>query len=155
MSNLLATLFAVLDCNAWSVSQLTSWTDQLISRLESPKIWLINLSINGSVNGCLKVIFDTMRESNVSLPDDIGDLMAGLILLRFDNGEFSSAEVAKTHLIDVIDAYGTNCVDAEAAGELDLNDAVYNKFREMAKQAMRYLDIEQLLETERPLFEVQ
>jgi len=154
MSNLLATLFAVLDCDAWSVSQLTSWTDRLISRLESPKIWLINLSINGSVNGCLEVICDTMKESNVLLPDDIGDLMAGLILLRFDNGEFS-AEVAKTHLVDVIDAYGTNCVDAEAAGKLDLNDAVYNKFREMAKQAMRYLDSEQLLETERWLIETR
>lgn len=143
MSNILVILFSVLDCNVWSIDQLTSWADKLIARLEQPKAWLADLSISDTVDECLEVIRKTMKESGVLLPDDIGDLMAGLILLRFDNGDLSD-EAARSQVIDVIDAYGASCADAEAAAQLDLNDAVYLRIREIAEQAMKHLSSGQL-----------
>lgn len=152
MNNVLTILFAVLDCNAWSISQIISWSDGLISRLDHPRAWLIDLSVSNSVDDCLDVIREAMREFGLVLPENVGDLMAGLILLRFDNGELSSEDAIK-YLADVVDAYEGGCVDAEAAGMLSLNDPVYSEIRKSAEFAVKYLTSEQLLETERRLVE--
>lgn len=83
-NNLLIILFAVLDCRTWSHVQLTDWTDRLTAKLEHPRSWLADLSMSSSVDDALEVIRKAMKEAGVALPDDIGDLMAGLVLLRFD-----------------------------------------------------------------------
>jgi len=152
MNNLLVVLFVVLNCHAWSHGRLVAWADQLILKLERPKDWLSDLSICQSSEDALDSIRRAMKQFGIMLPDSIGDLMAGLILLRFDKGELS-AEAARTHLVDVIDAYGARGVDAEAAGTLDLNDAVYAELRGQAEQTMNQLTSESLLETERSVLE--
>jgi len=152
LNNIVVILFTVLDCNTWSIEQLTTWTDKLIARLEQPKAWLADLSISDSIDESLEIIRNTMKVTGVLLPDSIGDLMAGLILLQYDNGKLS-AEAARKHLVDVIDAYGASSVDAEAAGQLDLNDTSYLEIRETAKQTMNYLKSGQLLEADRKLIE--
>lgn len=150
INNVLIILFAVLDTSSWDINELSYWVDRLLSRLEHPKTWISDLAINNSVASCLDIIRGAMKESGISFPDNIGNLMVGLILLRFDRGELS-AEAARTQLIDIIDAYGTTFLDAEKAVKLDLNHTIYSEIREIAKKTMRYLYSEELLETEKKL----
>ncbi len=150
MNNLLTILFAILDCKVWNIDQITDWTDQIIPKLDNPKAWLLELSTSNSVDSSLEIILEAMKESSVSLPDNIGNLMAGFILLQFDKGVLS-AELAKSYLIDIVDAYGANSIDAEAAATVDLNSKVYSEIRQHAKQVLQYLTSKQLLETEQKL----
>jgi len=150
MNNFLSILFAIVDSKVWNISRVVAWADQLIAKLDSPKTWLLDLSISDSIDSCLEVIREAMRESGVSLPGDFGELMAGFILIRFDNGELSE-ETARSYLVDVVDAYGTNSIDAEAVATLSLNSSVYSAFRQNAEQVLIYVSKGQFLETEQNL----
>lgn len=86
------------------------------------------------------------------LPDDVGDLLAGLVLLCFDKGELSS-EDANRILVDIVDAYGTSCVDAEMAARIDLKDSTYTGFRRVAAESLKYLSGYQLSVADRRLIE--
>ena len=152
MSNILVILFAVLDCKAWSIDQVRSWADRLIAIAVHPKTWLIDLSTGGSVDDCSEIVRNAMREFGIVLPSNAGDLMAGLVLLRFDNAGLA-AESARQQLVDVVDAYGTSCVDAEAAERLDLMSSNYSEIRAAAEQALRYLNGGQFCESDRRLIE--
>lgn len=153
--NLPAILFAILDSNTWDVSQLVSWTDQLIPRLEKPKFWLIKLSLITSSEDGIKVIHEVLQEFGVILPENTGDLIAGFILLQFDNAKLSEGGT-RSQLVDIIDSYEGVCgIDAEAAGKLDLTDPVYSGIRTFAKQTLKYLDSERMLEIERHFLEDQ
>lgn len=145
MYNLLVILFAVLDCKVWDIKQLVLWADRIIVRSAHPKAWLINISTSGSLEESLAVIRNAMKEFGVLLPDNVGDLMAGLILLRFDNREIP-AEAVRHHLFDIIDSYGMSYIDVEATEELDLNNEVYSEIRKIAEQAMAHLKSEQLVD---------
>jgi hypothetical protein len=120
--------------------------------LNCPKGWLADLSISDSADAALEAVRTAMRESGVVLPDNVGDLMAGLILLRFDSGELSVG-AARARLVDIVDAYGASTVDAEAAGVLDLDDEVLSGFRARAEGALRRLANEGLLEADRLMME--
>lgn len=152
MNNILVLLFAVLDSKAWSIGEMTSTVDRLITTATHPRPWLFDLCTCGSDADCLAVLRKAMQELGVFLPDDIGDLLAGLILFRFDRDDLS-AEVARRHLVDVVDAYGTSCVDAEAAARLDLNDPAYAEIRGVAAKALEYLSGSHLSPTDRSLIE--
>ena len=102
--------------------------------LDSPKAWLLDLSIGDSVDSCLETVREAMRESGVLLPENVGELMAGFILLRYDAGELPEAQ-ARSLIVDIVDAYETSSVDAEAAGTLSLDSSVYLDIRRSAEQA--------------------
>ena len=150
--SLLVILFAILDCKVWSIDQIRLWADRLIAKSTHPRSWLIDLSVSGCTDDCVEVVRKAMWEFNVLLPDSTGDLMAGLILQRFDKAELS-VEAARHYLVDVVDAYGASCVDAEAAGRLDLTDPTYSGIRDVAEQAMKYLGDGLLSEADRDLIE--
>jgi hypothetical protein len=148
--NILVTLFAVLDCGIWNATQFTSWADNLIIKLKRPKSWLIDLSMSNTVSAGLEIIRNAIIEYELLLPESIVDLMVGLILLRFDNGDLSFSDAHKK-VVDILDAYeGSRCVyiDAESAMTLDLDAPIYLEFRMLAKQAMTYLCNGELLETD-------
>ncbi|PUB91343.1 MAG: hypothetical protein DBP01_02840 [gamma proteobacterium symbiont of Ctena orbiculata] len=152
MNKLIVILFAVLDSNIWGSEQLVCWVDEVISKLERPKAWLAELSISDSIDNSLEVVREAMRSYGVLLPENIGDLIIGFILIRFDKSEITE-EVARTCIIDVVDAYGSDCVDVETAVILDLNDKIYLTNRRNAKLAIDYLTSEKLFEVERELLE--
>ncbi|MET0107190.1 MAG: hypothetical protein ABW072_18910 [Sedimenticola sp.] len=150
MKNVIVILFAILDCKVWSTAQVTAWADRLISKLDSPRAWLLDLSIGNSVESCLETVHEAIRESGMLLPEDIGELMAGFILLRYDSGELSESQ-ARSLLVDVVDAYETSSIDAETAGVLSLDSSVYMEFRRSAKQALEHMNSVQFLESESEL----
>ncbi|MEW8660622.1 MAG: hypothetical protein AB2603_20110 [Candidatus Thiodiazotropha endolucinida] len=152
MKKLIVILFAVLDSNIWGSEQLVCWVDEVISKLERPKAWLADLSVSDSTDDSLEVVRETMRSYGVLLPENIGDLIIGFILIRLDKGEITE-EIARTYIIDVVDAYGSDCVDVENAVILDLNDKIYLTNRRNAKLAIDYLTSEKLFEVERELLE--
>ena len=149
---LLICLFAVSDTNAWTVDQIVAWTDRLIVRARNPQTWLLNLSTSTSYEECLLAIREAFNASGTSLPEDIGDAMAGLILLRLDNGDLE-IESARKLFVEIVDAYGTTELDAEAAVAVDLHGATLSKLRKTAAGVIEYLRDEQLIQKERALVE--
>ena len=152
MSNLVSMLFAVVDSDVWDASQVSEWAKRLSARLDRPKDWLNELRTCTSTEICLGLIRRVMNENGMVLPSDIGELMAGLTLLAFDDGRLSADE-ARAQLVDIIDAYGAAFVDAEAAGSLALDDKIYSEMRARAEDCIRYLTGEQLVEVERGFLE--
>ena len=73
------------------------------------------------------------------LPIDIGDIIAGLVLLRLDGDEISESE-ARKDLFDVVDAYGVLDIDPEAVVEMDLGSIPCVGMREKAKQSLMCLE---------------
>ena len=134
MSNILVILFAILDCKVWSIAQVAAWADGHID----------------SVDSCLETVREAMRESGVLLPENVGELMAGFILLRYDAGELPEAQ-ARSLIVDIVDAYETSSVDAEAAGTLSLDSSVYLDIRRSAEQALEYMSSDRYLESDRKL----
>lgn len=152
MNNVLVLIFALLDSGAWDIRQLRSWADGLISKLNHPGGWLIELSVADDMQGAMDVVTDAMRIRGISLPSGIGDLLAGIILLRLDAGDLTVSK-ARSELIDVIDAYDVRYVDAEAAQEIDLTDQRFAMAREIASSALRYLGSSEMISADRTLLE--
>lgn len=150
MNNIIVLLFAALDSKAWGIEEAMPTIDRLVSAAASPRGWVLDLCTCKTDDDCLAVLRTAMQEFGVLLPGSVGDLMAGFVLYRFDKREIST-ENARHYLVDIVDAYGTSCVDAETAAELDLNDAIYKNFREMAVQALEYLSGIELLPADRRL----
>lgn len=152
MDDPLTILFAVADTQAWSHKRIVDWADQLILRLDVPERWLVELSLSQSSESAADAVTKGMLQNGSMLPETIGELLAGFILLRFDNGELAPME-AQALLVDVIDAYGAGKIDAEMAGTLELDDPLWAEMRMRAKDAPSLLPIESFMEANRVLLE--
>jgi hypothetical protein len=105
--SMLAILFAVLDANSWSVAETHSWADALIMRAQRPADWLVRLSSAQTSEGALAVVSGALVEFGQALPEDFGDTLAGLIYLKYEQGESTWQEMLAA-LVDAVDAYQPN-----------------------------------------------
>lgn len=148
MNNILILLFSALDCGVWGVRQITSWADKTIVRLEQPGNWVLDLSLASSEAECRSVLDKEVRRLGVVFPDNIGDLMVGLVLYRLDDRAIS-AEMAKDLIADIVDSYGSSFFDVEGIVESNLEDPTFDRNRSIGLEVMRYLNSEELSEADR------
>jgi len=120
MPRLLTVLFAVIDTKVWDLKQLTSWADTLIARSECSDDWLTALSLSKSEGDALKAVRQAMMQHQVVLPDDMANLMVGLVLVRLSSGALGTAE-AKCQLVDEVDGSPCDLGDPESVMKIDLD----------------------------------
>ncbi len=148
MPNLLVALFAVVDTNTWSFQQIRSWADESLLCSQCPRLWLTDLSMSTSMEDALSAVRDGLRECMVVLPEDVGDLMAGLVFIRLHKGVIDSHE-ARRQLIDLVDAYSATHFDMESLMELGFEnsgamlstgvDQELERLSKTAEEVLKYL----------------
>lgn len=146
--NVLTILFVLLDLQGWSVTRVKSWADNLIMRLDSPAFWLTDMSLAQSRDDALAVVSSTMRDFGLSLPDNVADLMVGIVLLRHQSGELSG-EDANAMVFDIADAYEMHRISLEMASGVSLDDEIFVSLKQDAEDAAHYMVSDQLIERDR------
>ncbi|MCK6523546.1 hypothetical protein L6R49_19215 [Myxococcota bacterium] len=107
-----AILFSVVDTGAWSLDQLRTWADRLIEGRPRSDLWLLDLSTSRSVQEASSAVRRGLMDAQIMLPDDIGDLLVGLLALRFQRGQLDARQFSAA-VGDVLDAYGASRLDVE------------------------------------------
>lgn len=107
-----AILFSVVDTGTWSLEQLRTWADRLIERLPSPPVWLLDLSVSRSVQEAMSTIRVGLIEGQIVLPNDLGDLIVGLLALRYQRNDLQWDHFVKA-VGDALDAYGGSRFDVD------------------------------------------
>ncbi|MEK7953936.1 hypothetical protein [Luteolibacter soli] len=120
------------------MDQLIAWASGRFMESESYEDWLADLSSSKSIEAGLDVVREEMISSGIQLPDDIGDLMAGFVLMRLEKGEISEEE-ARVALIDVTDGYGMTGQDAESAGGVALDEPDLLEMKADAERSLKWL----------------
>lgn len=110
--HILVAIFAVLDTQSWDFKTLSSWIDSLVVRAEQPKSWVLELCLSTSLDGSIEVIRQALQDEKVRLPDDVGDILAGLIWRRITEGG-GDPQTLWVQLLEIVDAYGTATIDVE------------------------------------------
>lgn len=152
MNHILVILFAAIDSKLWSSEFVSTWADHLIVELKEPQSWLLDLSVNRTVESQLDVVREAMGEFFISLPDHFGDLLAGMILLRYcENSALKAITISE--LIDAADAYGVSGFDIEAVANIDLNSDACLEIKSYAKQNLEILTTKNILENARNIVE--
>ena len=105
-------LFSVVDTGAWSLEQLRTWADNVIEELPRPALWLLDLSASRSVQEANSAVQRGLKDAQIMLPDDIGDLLVGFLALRRQRGQLDARQFAAA-VGDVLDAYGASRLDVE------------------------------------------
>lgn len=144
--NIIAILHSVVISGTWTLSDVVSWVDRLLAEIEKPRKWLCDVSMCTSAEACAHEIGAAMRDLGQMFPDDIGELLAGLILLRYDRREISEAD-ARRLLVDVLDAPGVSYMDIEGGKNVNLDDEIFSSSRNYAVRALVYLQQDKALRT--------
>lgn len=107
-----AILFSVVDTGAWSLDQLRTWADRLIEERPHSPLWLLDLSTSRSLQEASSAISRGLKDAQIMLPDDMGDLLVGFFALRFQRGQLDARQFAAA-VGDVLDAYGSSRLNVE------------------------------------------
>jgi hypothetical protein len=107
-----AILFSVVDTETWSLNQLRTWADRVIEELPRPALWLLDLSTSRSVQEANSAVRRGLKDAQIMLPDDLGDLLVGFLALRCQRGQLDARQFAAA-VGDVLDACGASRLDVE------------------------------------------
>ena len=107
-----AILFSIVDTGTWSLEELRTWADKLIEKLPRPALWLLDLSTSRSFPEAKSAIREGLKDAQIMLPDDLGDLLVGFLALRCQREQHQAQHFAAA-VGDVLDAYGASRLDVE------------------------------------------
>ncbi|NVB41815.1 hypothetical protein G6O69_28540 [Pseudenhygromyxa sp. WMMC2535] len=117
LTDLLVSLYAIVDSELWDAEALRAWADSRISELDRPSEWILNLSMCGSGEAAQASLSAALEETGVVLPENYGDLLAGCIILRSERTGSTKQELL-VRLFDACDAYAINGLEVSRLGEL-------------------------------------
>ncbi len=155
MYSLPAVLFAAIETGTWSGAELCSWADEAISHLDSPTIWLIDLSLSADLESAGRVL----REARFELPPEMAELLVGLLYSQYRRGVLGGDDLER-RVADIVDAYQAAVFDVEywtsqMAVQTPTSDELrrlLNRLADKAEEALgRLFDIALL--GEEPLFQ--
>jgi hypothetical protein len=132
-------LFGALDTEAVSLDEIKEWADrQLLERDAPPRNWLFELSISSTISEAAEALMREMR-GRLHLPDNISNLLIGLLYLRYRRGEIPKERLV-VDVGDVLDAYGGSLMDVEAwvsqtEREASMSNATHALLEELSAQA--------------------
>lgn len=152
LNHIFIILFSIVDLKFWSAKDLVAWVDELVMKIDSPKNWLIDLSMARTRDDQLNVIRRMMDELMIVFPENIGDLMVGIVLLQYDAGRLTN-ELTKEELIDIIDGNPASGLDAEKMKDIHLDDPAFNPMRAIAKRNIEHLTTFGLIKTDKNLID--
>ena len=147
MGNILVEFFAAVDCKVVNDSEVRAIAEAISEKIVSPREWIMHLRVSDSSEESIRLIREAMKDLGVMLPDDIGDLMVGLILLRYEE-EGLPAEATRLELFDVVDAYGSTCIDLASVWELKPSNAGCDEVICAAKKVLHRLRTSQIDEND-------
>ncbi|UTW45818.1 hypothetical protein KFE80_02595 [bacterium SCSIO 12696] len=134
MTNLLAVMFCLLDSSFWRAKDISSWADNVILKLNNPKLWIVNLSLVQTSDQALQIIREALKEFFVILPEVTSELLVGFTILRFERGEISKESMRQV-IWEIIDSYG------EADSSLtSIEEADYSSCKRKALDALRLVE---------------
>lgn len=105
-------LFAAIDTRIWLIEQVRFWADSWIQAATAPAVWVMDLSLVLTLDEAEAAIRRTFGERSVLLPDDIANLMIGMLYIRFQQGDLGREQFV-SEVADVIDAYEPSILDVE------------------------------------------
>lgn len=152
IGDLIGALFALADSGYWSKSEIGGWADRIIAAIETPQYWLIDLSLRASseVRACDVVNFDHVDWLEAKLPDDINDMTAGLVLLKFDGGRLSEEET-RHKVGDLADGGYVTGIQIEDMWDISLEDVRLNLLRQLGREVLASVAVERICSFHREL----
>jgi len=112
MSRLLKTLFAGLEYDGISINTVNNWATELISELEAPAIWLMDL-LGCTSNDCiLNILRGKIKEIGPILDDEYAELCLGFTYLEFKKRNISLHKL-ESNILDIVDGSSVHGIDPE------------------------------------------
>jgi hypothetical protein len=73
------------------------WADRIISRMDSPPAWVIDIALANSIDEFIEYISDKLRDEELAEGGliSIGDAVIGFYYLRYEKGDLSFEEFLK------------------------------------------------------------
>ncbi|WP_346909624.1 hypothetical protein [uncultured Roseibium sp.] len=145
IGDLISALYALADSGYWSKSETGAWADRIIAAVEAPQYWLIDLSWRASsdVPTCDLVVFDHVDWLEANFPDDLADMTAGLVLLKFDAGRLSE-EAARHKVGDLADGGYVTGIEIEEMWDIPLDDVRLNLLRRLGREVLASVDVDRI-----------
>ncbi len=145
--NIQSQLNALLESNFWKHSELTGWADEQIADLDWPETWVMNLSVSANSKEAIDVIRSAMYDSGTQVPANYGEVLIGLSVLKFEQGD-SGYEEAEKEVFEVADAYEITSNVTDELGRVDLNIESISLCKELATKAIQYVDAGNYVESD-------
>ncbi len=145
IGDLIGALYALADSGFWSKSEIGGWADGVIAAIETPRYWLIDLSLRASSDmpACDVVTFDHVDWLQANFPDDLADMIAGLVLLRYDNGRLPEKET-RHKLGDLADGGYVTGIEIEDMWDIPLDDVRLNLLRLLGRDVLTSVDVDSI-----------
>lgn len=144
MYQLPAALFAVIETGTWTVEEVRAWADAVIQAVAVPARWVLDLSLARSRPDASAAATRALEEGGGMLPDDLPELMIGLLYLRLQRGDLSKRDFV-AEVGDVADAYQASVFDSERwareATHLDSADSLRAELAALSARASETLSI--------------
>jgi len=145
IGDLIGALCALADSGHWSKSDIASWADRIIAAIETPRYWLVDLSLRASsdVPDSDVVKFDQVDWFEANFPDDLNDMTAGLVLLNFDCGRLSEEET-RHKVGELADGGYVTGIEIEEMWDIPLDDARLNLLRLLGREVLASVDVDRV-----------
>lgn len=145
LGDLIGALYALADSGYWSKSEIGAWADRIIAAIETPQYWLIDLSLRASSDmpACDVVTFDHVDWLQAKFPDNLADMTAGLVLLRYDHGRLPEEET-RHKVGDLADGGYVTGILIEDMWDIPLDDVRLNLLRRLGREVLTSVDADRI-----------
>ena len=111
-NHLLFMLFACIESKYIDTTFLNKWADTMISCVDIPKTWLINLSLCNNLDCGLNVVGNEIISLGMQFDEEYVWLLMGFLCLRFQEGKIERDDF-QARIIDAVDAHQPSGIDVE------------------------------------------